>query len=368
MSKDTTTDRAALARAASLVRPALADKAYVPALTHVAFDGKWATAYDEKLAISVRCEAPIERLVPGVLLVQGLGSFGGKEILIQQDGDSSIVLKSGRSKVKLPTLPADAFPFSWPKSEGAELTAAPDVLKGIERCLVSVNTDGAHPAQLGVTIDADDSGRAVLYSTDNASVSRAQCDTKVKLPGGVPVILPKAFCEQLVGLAKAFPEAAPAVLLGDGFVEAEFEEDKRVVARVFHRIPVDVDPMDFGRIVQKHCGDLGALKKRLAVIPDEFDAALSRALLVLGGEVKKRATVRVDDGTLKLRATSDMGDSDDSMKYDADDVGPVTMDAALVARGLKGASTMCVTDAVTVLTTDDKPTFLHMVAHIRDLK
>lgn len=366
MSKDLTLDRAAFQQAANLVRPALAAKAYVPAHTHIKFSRGWALAFNDVTAIAVRCAADLECLVPGALLVSGLASFGGKEILVQRD-DAALVMKSGRSKVKLPTMPVDAHPFAWPKDESGEVPLEDDILQGISRCLVSVNADGSHPAQCGVTLDADDDGRAVLFSTDNKTVSRAQCKTKVKLPGGAPVILPKFFCEQLVALSKAYSDCAAVLVIGSGWLEVQFSASSAEPdARLFTRMPVDVDPMDFPKIVRKHCGDLGTLKKRLTVVPDDLDGALDRALLVLSGEVRKRATLRVDDGTLKVRASSDLGDSDDSMKIDADDAGPVTVEADLVSRGLKHASRIGITDAVTLMAGGEDCEFVHMVAHIRE--
>src|SRR3954469_1384879 len=116
MGNDITADRSAILKAATLVRPALASLSFVPALTHIMFDGEWATAYDDRMAIAVCCSAGIHRLIPGVLLVQALTAFGGKEVLFHQDADDSFVMKSGRSKVKLPTLPLASFPFDWPDS------------------------------------------------------------------------------------------------------------------------------------------------------------------------------------------------------------------------------------------------------------
>lgn len=369
MSKDTTTttDRAELLRAAGLVRPAVAEKAYIPALTHIAFNGEWATAYNDRLAIAVRCNVDVKRLVPGALFIQGLNAFGGNELLVQQT-DDKIVLRSGRSRVTLPTLPLSDFPFAeWPDDGDAIIRMPEAMLKAMERCLFSVNADATKPAQMGVTLDMDDEGQAVFFSTDNHTVSRSQCSSKIKLPGGVPVILPRAFCEQLIVLSKSFPDADLTMGMGSGFVDAVFERKKEMVARTFARIPVDPEPLAFPKTLQRHCGDLDKLKKRTTTIPEELDAALARALLVLGAELRKRATVKINDGVLSVRATSDFGDTDDTMKIDLDDVGPVPMDAGLVARGLKLTSRMQMTDTVTILTNDDI-TFVHMVAHIRDLK
>lgn len=364
MSKDTTIDRAALQRAANLVKPAIAPKAYIPANTHIKFTRGWALAFNDVTAISVRCDVPdLECLVPGALLVSGLASFGGKEILVQRD-EGALTMKSGRSKVKLPIMPLEAHPFEWPKEVDSTITLEDDMLDAIKRCLVSVNNDDSHPAQRGVTLDPE-AGKAVFFSTDNKTVSRAACKSKVKLPGDVPIILPKFFCEILVELAKQFDECAAHMAIGNGWLEVQMLRKGELEARLFTRMPVDVSPMDFPKIVQRHCGDVSTLKKRMTVVPDELDGALDRALLVLGGEVRKKATLKIDDGTLKLRASSDLGDSDDSMKIDADDIGPVTVEADLLGRGLKLSSRISFTDTVTILSAGEDCEFLHIVAHVR---
>lgn len=369
MGKDLTTNREGLLRAATLVRPALADRAYIPALQHIMFDGEWATAFDDKLAIAVVCDATLNCLVPGVLFMQSLNSFGGKDVLVQSD-DGGIVLKSGRSRVKLPTLPIKHFPLEWPDDEDAVIEVEGDMLKSIERCLLSVNSDATQPAQMGVTLDTDDDC-AVFFSTDNSSVSRAQCTTRIKLPGDVPIIMPRPFCEQLLALNKAFPECLAILKVGPGWLEVQYEvrdDTHRLMARLFSRTLVDLDPLNFPKQIQRHCGNIDTLGKRATTIPDELDAALARALLVLASETRKRTTARVDDGVLTLHASSEFGDSDDSIKIDLDNVGPVPMDAFYVARALKYVSHIAITDTVTILVGGKHFEFVHMVAHVREMK
>lgn len=379
MGNDTTANRSALLKAATMVRPAVATQGYIPALTHISLDGEWATAFNDRMAIAVRCDADIKRLVPGTLLVQGLASFGSREVLFHQDGDASFVMKAGRAKVKLPTLPLKDFPFDWPKRFGGyEIDISGDMVKAIKRCLLSVNKDATQPAQTGVTFDVDD-GQAVFYSTDNGSVSRAKSTTDVSLPGDAPVIMPLEFCEQLIDLMEAFPKHCNVFMaLGHGYLEAQFveydpederwKEDGLLVARLFTRIPVDLDPLDFPKIIKRHCGDLSTLSKRTTSVPDTFDAALGRALLVLGNETHKRVTVKVDDGVMHMHARSDFGDTDDSLQIDLSNIGPVPMEAFFVARGLKQTNRIGITDTVTILVGGDRGEFLHMVAHVREMK
>jgi hypothetical protein len=373
MSTDTKTDRAALLRAATLVRAAISTQGYIPALMHIAFDGEWATAFNQRMAIAVRCPADIKRMIPGVLLMQGLNAFGGKEVLLHQAEDDSFVMKSGRSKVTLPTLPLSAFPFKWPPQNGASaVDITEDMVSAIKRCLISVNKDANQPAQMGVTFDVTEDGRAVFFSTDNGSISRCECRDELRLPGDAPIIMPLAFCEQLIALSDAFPDCPPYMLIGSGWLEVQFalEGDgiDHVRACLFTSVPVDLDPLDLPKMIRRHAGDVATVTKRTTIIPEAFEPALQRALLVLGNDTHKRVTATVDGGTLRLQARSDWGDTDDSLQLDIDDAGPVSMEAGLVMRGLKLAKRIGINDTVTVLVGGDRNEFVHVVAHVREAK
>lgn len=358
MTEKTTAKRENLARIANLVRPALAQKDYIPAFTHLRFGDGMVTAFNDVTAIGVTADINLERCVPGEMLIKALGSFGGEEVLFQKGKNDSLTLKSGRGTVTLPTLAFDAFPFKWfAKDEGEELKLEAQVVRAIERCLISVGSDGNHPAQMGVTLDTD-GGKAVLYSTDNLTVSRCATTAKMKLPGDAPIILPRFFCEQLVSLYKAFPDSELLLVLHDGAVQVEFGDYATLLTKTL----VDLVPLDFPRIVKKHT-DLAKVKDTLSVIPNEFDSALGRALLVLGGEVLKAATFNVTEKEIEMTSTSSMGDAEDKMKFDnSGDDCTFQADAALLARGAKACAMIAFTDKVTIMG-DAECNFLHFIAH-----
>lgn len=360
----TTINRESLLKIAGLVRPALASQNYIPALTHIRFDGDYATAYNDVSAISVRAKVDINRCLPGELLIRSLGSFGAESVMMQENSkDSTILLSSGRSKLKIPTLEPKAFPFTLDDEDGDEVPIDHAILKGIERCLLSVGNDPTHPAQMGVTLDLDDKNMAVLYSTDNFSISRYQTKTKIKLPGDSPVILPTFFCEQLITLSKAFSEEEMTLVLLNGALLVEFGK----AAKLFSKTLVDLSPLDYPRIVAKNC-KLADLKEQLSIIPDSFDASLSRALLVMAGEVDKITKVTITDEFLKLNSTSPMGDSDDSMTFDAQSEGsmiePFYVDPALIARAAKVCGLIGFMPSVVVMADSDIQ-FVHLVAHCK---
>ncbi len=357
-----TVNRAALAKIAGIVRPALATQAYIPALTHINFFAGFATAYNDVAAIGVATDADLKRCVPGDLLIKALSSFGGESIAIQDGKDGALLLSSGRSKLKVPTLPPADFPFKWSSVDngGTEIELDSDILKGIERCLISVGSDATHPAQMGVTLDVDKRGHAVLYSTDNFTISRYQTKEKIELPGGTPVILPTFFCEQLIGLAKNYKEELAVLsLLPDGLL-AYFGD----FANLFTKTLVDLEPLDFPRIVEKHCKPGPGLKDDLCVIPDSFDGALNRALLVLGGEVDKSTKFECTDDSITMTTTASMGDSTDTMPFSgaSKTINDFLVDPQLLARAARVCTSMAFFPKVVVLA-DADANFLHLVAH-----
>lgn len=358
MSEKATVNRLSLIKAATLVRPALATQDYIKALTHIQFDGEYATSHNDISAISVRFRLDVQRCIPGELLIKALGSFGAEQIMVQEGKDGAMLLSSGRSKLKVPTLPVEDFPFEWPGSNDAyvvELDRA--IMRGIERCLISVGTDPTHAAQMGVTLDADEKGRAVLFSTNNFTVSRYQTQSNISLPGDAPVILPRFFCEQLVVLTKAYPEDEPDLILHDGALMVVFGKS----AKLFTKTPVDLQPLDFPAIFSKHL-KLEGLKNKLAIIPDSFDAAFERALLVLAGELDKATKVTVTGDQIKLSSGSALGDSDDVMAFDGDPVDAFHTDPSLVLRATKSCALLGFTAKATVLA-DADANFVHLIAH-----
>lgn len=358
-------NREALLKVAALIRPALAVQTFIPAYNHIAFDGDFALTHNDIAAIRVRCDFPEPCCVPGELLIKALGSFSAEGVMLQKTGaEQTLLITSGRSKLKVPTMPLKSFPFDMPKDEGAHIHLKPEVVGAINKCLVSVGNNPNHPATMGVTLDVDDEECAVLFATDNYTISRHGTKAKIKLPGDSPVILPTFFCNQLIALTKAFPNLVEEITLYliPGAILAEFG-DQGPEAVLFTKTIADLEPLDFPKIIKKHA-DLKKLDKMLAKIPDVFDACFSRQLLVLGNELDKVTQVQYDDGTVKLRSTSQVGESDESFSFSAgpDEKLSFCVDPSFVVRGAKLCSRFALGEKVLIMA-DDKD-FLHIIAHV----
>jgi DNA polymerase-3 subunit beta len=355
VSKDNEIDREALLRVANHVRPAVAAQPYIPALTHIFFDGSHALASNDVAAISVRCDIHVGRLLPGDLLIRALSSFAGDSVLLQPDA-GALVLSSGRSKVKLPVLPLEDYPFEMPTDDGHTIELGASSVEAIKRCLFAVGTDAKRPEQMGVTME-EDGGCAVFYSTDNFTMTRAQAQDEVKMPGGSPVILPTFFCEQVVRLSAAFKETEVDLVVYPGGLLAEIGRH----AKVFSKTLVDMEPLNFPAVFKKMVGSEKDLSAALGKIPDGMDAALDRAVMVLGGD-RSGTKLSPGDGAFAMASEGPMGAADDRLRFDGrTDAEPRSVDPSLLARGAKVCTRMAFMPRCMALS-DDSGSFVHLVS------
>lgn len=356
-------DRETLLKAINLVRPAVASQAYIAALAHVAFDGQFAMAYNDITAIAARCDLETEVCLPGDLLIKFLNNINTKEVKVTAADAGSVVIESGRSKIKLAALPFDDFPFDFPSDKKfSKVPVTQDMLDGIEQCLISVGTDPSHPSQMGITIEESVGGLATLYSTDNYSISRYQSDTEIELEAGVPVILPTFFCERMLALAKAFPDAGVALEIRPGSCVARFDE----FAMLFTKLVVNLEPLDFTRMVAKYMTDK-EVREFSKPIPDSFDSSFSRALLVLDDVRDKSTKVTLGAKEIKLLTVSTTGEVADVMEFkgqwDKSPDAPFYLDPSLVARATKHCTDIVFFTRVAALT-GCKGKFLHLISQV----
>ncbi len=360
----TTIKRAELLAVATQVRPALSNQAYLPVLTHICFADGIAVAYNDVAAIAVKHKFDLNCCVPGELLIKALQGFTGDSLDLVED-DKGVLLTSGRSKLRLPTLPVRDFPFKLAPlltDDNGIIDLSKDFVSGVRKCLMSVGNDNTHPAQMGVTLTEDSKGYAVLFSTDNNTISTYETADDIQLPNrGAPIILPTFLCEQLVSLSKTYKDLDAALMIITGGLIVAFDSD----AYLFTRALVDTEPMDFPNVIHKYC-DLGQLGEHLHDIPKDLDAALSRSLLVLGNG-DKSALFQIGETGFVVKTETNTGESHDHIDFEFSEyteapMVPFYVDPALLARGAKACDKLAFMSRVVVLASDDK-TFVHLISH-----
>lgn len=358
----TTIRRDTLQRNLTLARAALANQPYIPALTHFCVADGGVTAYNDIAAIFVQFPHDLNCCLPGDLLLRTLTTLpAGGEVMLRpgKDGDA-LQITSGRTNLKLPTLARLDFPLDWGRDLGrAEATLELDneMLTGIKRCLLAVGSNPNFPEQMGVTLDSV-GGKARLYSTDDNTISQYTTASPVSLPAGAPIFLPTFFCEQVVAIADAFPDDALDLSLHPGAVVLTVAGDK---ARLMQKMDTAVQTPDFTTQVSKHTAGNATPHD----IPVGWEAALQRALLVLGASTTKVTRVSPTKEGLQLLTASQMGEADDSLtwagKPPREDV---WLDPAFVVRGSKFTSRMAFGGrALQLVSSDGK--FMHVIGYAR---
>jgi len=356
-----TVDRAELLRTLTLAKPALAQQDLVPILTHFRMGDGEVTAYNDTHAIAAPATGfDLSCCLPGDFLVRTLGNLTGAQVMVgHHPSEKALVLQSGRSKIKVPVLPAEEHPLSWPSTRRCpSLVITKDVLQGLQACLPGVGNNPNFPAQRGVTLDTSADGMLVCYSTDNATMSSYQTDLEFTLPAEASVILPTFLAQQLVVLGKAFPDEEITLYLADGVLVVKIGAKVRVMSRQL----VDADPIDFGAIIAKQKGDRSTTAA--AEIPAGWEGALSRALLVLEGQADKVLEIAHCPAGMLLSARSPMGEVVDDLEFAGKlpDKAPLSVDPALLVRGSKSCAHIAFSNKATFLTSQDGK-FLQMIAH-----
>jgi DNA polymerase III sliding clamp (beta) subunit (PCNA family) len=330
----TTVNRTNLLKCLQLARPALSSQDYIPAYSHFRVAGGEVTAYNDVSAIAVTTDLDLDVCLPGDLLIKTLGTFTATDVALARLEAGAYQLSSGRSKIKLPTIAVADFPLKWPKESADPVVLDDGILRGIELCLPGVGSDPSHPAQMGVTLDEQGEHDAVLFATDNATITRYVVKSDVALPGSSPVILPTFFCEQLLALAKAFPKAERLLHVLDGALVVEIGDEARLMTRQL----VEIEALDF-RAVLRRSGIDDSTKKKAASLPPGWDSALQRAMLVMAMEVDKVVTLGIAGDQLEMTAKAATGELSELLEFDGDiPTTPVRVDPALMLRASRACT------------------------------
>lgn len=345
-------------RAFSLASPALSRQTYIPAYTHFLLADGWVSAYNDITAISVNEDLGLDLCLPGDLIVKTLNSFTGESVSIAEGQDAGIVVSHGRSKIKVPTLPAEDFPLKWPSLKSDQYLELDDaMIRAIQLCLPGCGTNPQIPAQMGVTIAPKGETQLAFYSTDNYTVTRCLVDSSADMPtdDGEAVVMPLAFCEQVLALAKAYPNEDLRLYAFPGSLVLKVGAKAKLMTRLL----VELVPLDFESVIRANQPKTG----KPAAIPPGWESALSRISLVVASEADKAFTCGGDDGGLRLFAQSSLGEVEEIVDFDGPEPEKdVLLDPGLVLRASKEAGVMQFgARALLFSKTDGK--FIHLVAY-----
>jgi len=297
------------------VAPALSTLDIIPVLSCFCFDGETVTAYNDVIAISTPLATTFRGAVQGRPLLDLLGACKAKSVEAAEAG-STLNMKVGRSKFRLPMLPEEDFAYTPPEEEGESVVWSKECYEAFKRVLVSMGEDSFYLWRSGVTVSFE--GRtAVFYSTDNVTVSRHE----VKLSGGSKlkgrvITMPTQFCEILAGFREG------RLFVGSSWVGIENEAGTFVLARLVEDSRLDEYEAMFAELPEE----------RFA-LPAAFGSALDRAAVVVDSD--KATGIQVTGTAIRLKTESMVGVVRDSMKFEHDGEIRVFVMPALLRRALE---------------------------------
>lgn len=314
-----TLERSDALTAINRVTGVVARNSNVPILNNVLIETDGATirirATDLDMEAVTSCPAAIE--TKGVVTVNAgklreviSAAAPGSQISFELDGDDDprMVVKSGRSRFKLPVLGADMFP-SIPDDEWTSTFAIPAEVfhDALTRTVFAVGSDMAMPALHGVFLEIRGENIAAV-ATNRYRVSRI-IGTAPKGSETMPaVILPTKYVAQII---KALGET------GDAAVSVS-KNKVRVVVNGSSLVgkTIDYDYVDYARLIPAEYDNIARVDK------DTFASACRRA--AIAGDVDKNGTgirLAFTNGTLTITGRNHDGEALDEIEidYDGDD-------------------------------------------------
>jgi DNA polymerase III sliding clamp (beta) subunit (PCNA family) len=256
------------------LRPAIAARSAIQELSHIWFDGEFAYATNGGMGIKVKFSSPFKCGIPGSLFL-GLLNQAAADTLDFSFDDDVLKFKTGRSSVKLNTLPIEQKVWRYPEKSAGKPVASLKVTEGfiaaLKRVFVLRPSGPKRMEHHAVCIFAFD-GEMDIFVTDSKSllvmpVPQSVTGTARK------IALPREMAEQIAGQCKADPELK---MFDDHFV-VQANEKVTLYSNVFDTSEM----LDLPTYADKFTDDTIAPPVKL---PEGFSAALERAVLLAGAE------------------------------------------------------------------------------------
>lgn len=336
-------DRGEFLSKLSQAAPAINNAGSITELKHLWFDREHIYAYNGGMGIRVDYPTELELGVHGETLLKlcktGSGPLGIKL------SDGTMTVSSGRSHVKLSSLPLSDFMDKesdervvWPYPEepggGFELELSEELLDGLRRALLVKPRNHNRVEHYGVSFFPLKEG-AGLYTTDDNTMLEVKVDMTV--PRGVTkFILPRVFAEQLVAQC------------GDG-AKLTVSDHLRAVGDGVTLYTSFLDPEDI-HDMPKILGGIAGEAESFATIPSGFTEALDRMFILAGDQREPELSMEVNGGVLRVFGTYPLGELDEEFELDEElpDTEALTLTGPQLGKPLGEAEQFSVVDRAVV--------------------
>lgn len=305
------------------------------------FDKISLRTYNGRMGIVVPFLTDEAFAVNGKTLLELLQNSHSDECSFTQKAND-IVVKTGKSTFKLPSLPKDEFRFEEPtEMDKQNIPVTDDLLSGLEACLLTTARDETQGKLTGVCVNQQ--GKLItLYSCNGDALTRYV--TPLKAVAGPDRMMPNEFCENLLRIYRDTEAKEGKIQFSDVWVRAYISTGYRLFA---HLLEI-AEPFDYA-------GELAATlkgKPTFVALPEGLAQALARARVIADPESAK-TVLALDGKQLTLLTNTHAGIVKDvlPMAY-----GPVeaSVSAELVQRSTTLASEMAVMEGCTMFRDGDR--------------
>lgn len=290
-----------LLKALKTAAPALHHRDFIPILTHFCFADDHVFAYDDKTAVVVFEETGLKCAVPGRTLLQMLDG-AGDEVDVKQE-KNEVVIKDGKSLMRLPILAGDSFVFEMPDVEsGYEIEMDDALVSALEFCAVCASTESLRPEFLGVTVSLRKGQPLSLYASDNLTCTRIT--TKTKAQKTLQVTIPKTSAELISKVYRDLKEDldSASLLISENHIVATYsDKDSARPVCVVCKI-LAIKPPDVEKQLQQHLKDVTYFET-----PTGLEQALRRCAVVLSLELSQHCSMQAVSAELVIKAKGGVG-------------------------------------------------------------
>jgi DNA polymerase III sliding clamp (beta) subunit (PCNA family) len=270
----TTLNRKETLAALEITKPALASRASIPELSHIWFKDDYAYAHNGGLGIKTKLSfEPPSCGVPGALFF-GLLNQTSTENLEFEVTDDNLSFKSGRSKIKLVTLPPDRMIWRYPDEPTTKpvttLKVSKAFLAALKHVLILRPSSPKRMEHHAVCIFAVKK-EMDLYVTDSQSMVFVPIAEPIT--GTNKIALPRELAQQIVEQCEA---GAVLKMYSDHFM-VQATKNTALYSNVFDT----TEMLDLPSFAEKF---VDTEKDPPFKLPEGLGAALERAVLLAGTE------------------------------------------------------------------------------------
>lgn len=266
------------------IAPALSEKEFIPVLSNFCFDVEEGIAYtyNDVMALAVYSKELSELdCAIGKSFLKLLSTYTAEEVSFcfeEAQTDEKLLMKCGKSKVKLPYLLPDVFIFE-PETEGeADLTfeLTQEFIDGLKTVAPFMEEDVLHAMTLGVSVSVVAGSFIKLLVTDNRTVTEYLVEDGSQ-ETDIAFLLPKFFCEALINWWKDLQVQDEPVIMNvyESHIKVEFEE-----GFIYTKLPYKAEPEVLEAVISKYLPESFSYKENAVAVSRELLEVINRTQMI----------------------------------------------------------------------------------------